>query len=545
MKKVKSILCILIAVALMLTLFACSKDNPTPENNAGSDPGTTGSNPPAQQQQQQPDGDDFVSLVLGVGGYLGIFLPGVSPTENKPACSGVFDTVFYYDGVKEEFYSNILSDWHYEDPVTLVMTLKTGIMFSNGTEATPADLLFSYTSNNERGSAWFSMLPVDWENCILRDDGTVQIKTFAPCPALLEQPAYLISESWSREVGWDSQEWYYPVGSGPYFCYDYLADDHITLRLRDDYWNAANTSFVVDEWVIKYYPDPTSLDMDFEQGNIDITRVSMQGYERFLRDGGKGIDCRLMDMGTISFFFMDNAANPFFDDIAVRKAIAHACDWEQLGYQRIGESMYLPANSFAVPGTIYNNTSVTKYEYDPDLAKSFLNEAGYAPGEVVINVYTMDNEGYKNFFVAMQYYLDQVGITMNVEYGDVSSALAKWVIPGGTEAGVLENGNGALTPNPFNNLDRYTLFFLFTYWNDDALQAKIAEALYCPDQDLQVQLYQALQQEMRDNYICFPICLCTYVMGYKTDVFSSGNIDLYVYTESYCDLAMLGQVAYK
>ena len=545
MKKVRAIICVLLALSVMYTLFACSGDK-AGDTSAGTsgDTGQAAAQTGGSPAQQQNAEDKFVSLVVASAGGTGIFLPGVSPTESKAACSAVFDTVFYYDAQKGEFYSNILSDWHFDGSMTLLMKLKPGVIFSNGDEATPEDLLFSFLSNRERGSAWFSMIPMDWDNCVLLDDGTVQIKVMAPYPPLLEQPVYLISEAWSRSVGWDSLEWYYPVGSGPYYCYDYLTDSHITLRLRDDYWNAANTNFTVDEWILKNYPDANTLAMDFEQGNIDLTRLMIQSYDRFMREGGKGIDCLLKDMGTITFFFMSNGSNPIFNDIAVRKAIAHACDWEQLGYQRMGESMYLPANSFAVPGTEFNNPDVEIYKYDPDYAKSVLADAGYAPGDVVFDVYAMEGEGYKNFLEAMQYYLDQVGIKMNVEFGDVSSALARWVIPGGTDAGVLENGNGSLTRDPFSNLDRYTLGFLFTFWNDDEVQGKIAEALFCPDRALQIKLYKDLQQYMHDNYICMPISLCTYVMGYKTDVFNAKDVDLYVYTESYCDLMMLGQVAH-
>ena len=45
-------------------------------------------------------------------------------------------------------------------------------------------------------------------------------KVMAPYSPLLEQPVYLISEAWSRSVGWDSLEWYYPVGSGDHSRYD-------------------------------------------------------------------------------------------------------------------------------------------------------------------------------------------------------------------------------------------------------------------------------------------------------------------------------------
>ena len=539
MKKAKSILCILIALAVMLTLFACSTKKPASNNTDASTPSASAD--PASPQSL--DSDDFVSLTLGVTGYLGIFLPGVSPSENRHACSAVFDTVFYYDCEKEEFYSNILSDWYYEDQLTFIMTLKPGVMFSNGDEATPEDLLFSYTSNHERGSSWFNMIPVDWDNSKVRDDGSVQIKLFANYQPFLEQPVYLIDKKWSQQVGWDSQEWYKPVGSGPYACSDYLADDHITLTLRDDYWNAENTNFVVDEWMIKYYPDPTSMEMDFERGNIDLTRLSLQGYDNFLVEGGEGIDVRLKDMGVISQFFLDNNANPALNDMAVRKAIAHACDWEQLGIQRIGESMYRPVTTFAMPDTKFNNPNVKMYEFDPDLAKQSLEEAGYAPGQIVLNVYAMQVDGYKNFFDAMQYYLDQVGIALNVEYGDVSSALAKWVVEGGTQAGVLENGNGSLTRDPFANLDRFTLGFLFTYWHDDSVQAKIAEALYCPEPEKQLQLYLDLEQYMHDNYICFPICVLTYNVGYNSNVFDTSEIDNYVYQENYYNLMMLSQTA--
>ncbi len=84
---------------------------------------------------------------IGAAGSLGRFLAGISPSESWIACDGVFDTVFRYDPVKKETFSDILESWEWTDDNTFVMKMKDCVYFSNGENATGEDLLFSYENH--------------------------------------------------------------------------------------------------------------------------------------------------------------------------------------------------------------------------------------------------------------------------------------------------------------------------------------------------------------------------------------------------------------
>jgi ABC-type transport system substrate-binding protein len=56
-----------------------------------------------------------------------------------------FDFLWYTDPDTKEVYSNVLSDWYYEDEYTFVTCLKEGVTFSNGEVATSDDVLYSGT----------------------------------------------------------------------------------------------------------------------------------------------------------------------------------------------------------------------------------------------------------------------------------------------------------------------------------------------------------------------------------------------------------------
>src|ERR671920_1976656 len=70
-----------------------------------------------------------------------------------------------------------------------------------------------------------------------------------------------------------------------------------------------------------------------------------------------------------------SGANPALQDIRVRQAIAHAIDRETIVNSLLPEGAE-PAIEFVPPAVDGWTPDVTEYEYDPEKAKSLLEEAG-------------------------------------------------------------------------------------------------------------------------------------------------------------------------
>ena len=555
MKKIKVLLSIFLCLVMVLSVFACNKDDAASKdlNNAqngtqggtqsdtqggtqgGTQSGSQSSTQGGAQNSSSGQGESREPKSIAVGvSFLGRFLPGTSPAESYAACDAVFDTIFYTVTATKEIVSYVLSDWYYEDNFTLIMELKPGIYFSNGDEATAEDLLFSFLSHIERGSAKTGFLgPILPNDCSVRDKYTAVMKFSDPFGFVSGVgPIYLINKSWAQSVGWDSEQWYDPVGSGPYYCAEYVTDDHITLKLRDDYWNKDNENFVVDEWVIKAFPDQATMFMELEVGSISLCEVSSADYSRFLRDGGSDITCMPLNMGVNMYFAMSQLNNPIFKDKAVRQAILHAVNWDevgQIGYgdRYIGQNSVVPKESpfYVNPGPL---------EYNPDKARQILADAGYQPGDISFHVYMMESPLYKNMLEALQFYCMEVGITANIEFGDVPSALAAWTTIGGTDGGFMANINGSISFDPFATMiSMFTQDLTWCYMDDDTFQKVAAAAVYCTDISEQTRLYADLQKYVYEEVLFVPFASSVTSIGYRTDVFTHEQILANVYTNNF------------
>jgi hypothetical protein len=106
MKKIRSLICILLALMMSFTVVACgggstaSEETPSagapsagaPSEGASSAGSSGGTGGVATQSL-----DDYVAYTVGVSGWLGRFIQGLSPTECWLACDGVYDAVFKLD----------------------------------------------------------------------------------------------------------------------------------------------------------------------------------------------------------------------------------------------------------------------------------------------------------------------------------------------------------------------------------------------------------------------------------------------------------------
>lgn len=529
MKKAKIILCTLLALVMIFSLFACGKTN-----DAGSD----GSVKPAS------DGNKPSTITVGTSSALGRFLDGLSPTQNIGACSVVYDLLFLIDSDTKQPYSKILSDWEYTDDLTFVMTLRPDITFRNGEVATADDLLFSIMQHYERGTTLIRKLgPIDIDNCTSDGEYSVTLKFTSPYgPGIYGNLLYLFDKSWSEEAGWDSEDWYSnPNGSGPYKVTEYVADDHITVALKDNYWNAANETFDVQEWIFKYYPDASTLYMALEKGDVALCDVSnIADYERWKSQGSEGVGMKICSMGGNNNFMISPTNNPVFNDINVREALAYGVDWVAMGKLAMGD-LYEQATSIIVPGSPYY-LDVGAYQYDPDRAKQVLADAGYKNGDIKINIYTMSTDMYKNVSEALQFYCQDLGIDVDLKFGDVTSALSVWMEDGGSDVGWYTYVYGTLDGEPNSTLQPYYIkSFTWGLGNDQEVIDKFLQALYTIDTDKRTQLYHEIQQTVHDKYLIFPVYVDVAAVGYRNDIFSEAEINQYVYNGSNINVCGLSQ----
>ena len=546
MKKAKSLLCILMVLVMAFTLFACNKDNSSsnsggsgdssPAGGGSSPAGGGGGNSPAGGGNEgtsggggaQPGDDNWVSITVGTDDYLGRFLAGLNPAESWMGCDAIYDTIFRTDPKTKQVFSHVLKDWYWQDDTTLIMEMRDDVYFSNGDNATAEDIIYSYYSHIVRGSNYLNDFGMIWDETKVLDTYTAQFKVEKPFPIFVNSSIYLIDASWSESVGYDSMEWYTPVCSGPYYVHEWVDDSHMVLRSRgDDYWNKDVGPIYVDEWIVRYYPDSSTMYMALEIGDVAMCAVQDTDYSRFIRSGGDGFDVELVQTGTVLYmcFSFNEGDTDIWYDKRLREAIAVGADWDQIGQAAQGD-YYIPARSIASSlSPDYIETG--KYEYNPERAKELLAECGYGPGNPLkIFTVTMDSPMLRNGFESFQYFMEQIGVEATFEFADVSTALSYWLVPGDTEYGfwwsvganptfAVRNAiNEAWDPGgvsydyvPFPEfLEHFEILLRST---DDA--AKSAAGKW-------------IQQYMYDEIIYIPVTEFAFSVGWREDVFTKQQV---------------------
>ena len=570
MTNAKRVLCILMAAVLLLALCACggkTTSTDTPANNQPSSGGSSSSSSSNSGSSTTPKDTDKTivnkddggaaaaaasggegiataktkpdTVTIGVSGWLGRFLDGAEPAPNLSACDAVYDSLFLIDQSSKEPYSFIIKEWEWVDDLTFKMTLKDGITFRNGDVATGQDLLFSCLQHVERGSINASSLgTIDPDACTV-DGNTVTLKWSEPWgPGIFSRNMYLFDESWCREKGWDSYDWYEnPNGSGPYKVTEYVTDDHITLELRDDYWNAANETFTVKKYILKYFADASALNMALRAGEVDITGVSAVNYESMVNDKNLNVHIMSRKLGTVLTFMFGSVNNPIFQDKAVREAFAYGVDWSAIGKIAYG-AFYEPALSQLSEKSPYYVAQGT-WEYNPEKAKQILADAGYKDGDLSVHYFAMTSG--KDSAEAMKFYCEQMGIKCDLEFGDTTTGLMTWMKEGGSDFGFYNNINGVPNGESHETLNCfYIKGFTWCWYHDEDVRNAFLKAAKTTDDASRAAQYAELQKKAYEDIYFIPVCECVSSIGFNPDVFSDEEINAYTYTSSYLLLHQLG-----
>jgi peptide/nickel transport system substrate-binding protein len=175
------------------------------------------------------------------------------------------------------------------------------------------------------------------------------------------------------------------IGTGPFKFAEWKSGEYIRVVRNENYWRGTQYP-QIDEIVFQFIPDSNALlnaikSGEYHLGQIDPNQVKeiqdLQGYKTHLIDSNV-------------FMHFDVSVNTergatLFSDPNVRKAMYHAIDREAIANDLM-EGTVTVADTPINPASPYHNPDVPKYEYNPELARQMLDEAGWVVGEDGIRV---------------------------------------------------------------------------------------------------------------------------------------------------------------
>ncbi len=179
------------------------------------------------------------------------------------------------------------------------------------------------------------------------------------------------------------------VGTGPFKFKEWVEGDHITVVANDEYWGGRPK---VDEIVWRVIPDDSARFLALKAGDIHATeQATVEDLAAAEADPNLYILTRpALNTAYLAF----NYKIQEFRDIRVREAVAHAINKQALVQNFYGK-YGLVAKTFLPPSMWGYNDAIQDWEYNPELSKQLLAEAGFPNGlsEVTIAEDVADAEG--------------------------------------------------------------------------------------------------------------------------------------------------------
>lgn len=289
----------------------------------------------------------------------------------------IYDTLVV-QGEDLELQPALAESWEQLDDRTWEFRLRSGVVFHNGEPFTAADVKFTYDRilDPDTGSpVAFLLGPVKEVEVV--DDLTVRIRTevpFAPIVRHLAHPAMsILNEKAVREAG-DNYGTRVAVGTGPFRFVEWVRGSHIVLERNPDWWGGDVLS---EKIVFRIIPDDTVRAIELETGGVDIA-FNLDPIDRMRLEGDPNVNISVVETASTTYIGF-NVQKPPFDDVRVRRAIAHAIDVDPL-VDVIYEGMAVRARAPLAPKVFGAQQELEPYEYNPERARQLLAEAGYPNG---------------------------------------------------------------------------------------------------------------------------------------------------------------------
>ena len=462
----KKFVMLVVALVVSLILAACNNSSTSTgeQNNEGED--TSSTNNPVTGREGE--------LVIGVAG---------EPQNWDPIDTFLLDwstvATSVFEGLVDrsldlELQPGLAESWEYLDDSTIEFKLRQGVQFHNGEPFNAEAVKFTFDrllgEEGQQGPQYSNYTSIDTVEVI--DEYTVHMKLKAQDPVLLTKlagyGAVIVPPGYIAENG-DEHFNNNPVGTGPFKMTSYSRDQEIVLEKNENYWKDGSPK--LDKVTFKVIPEASTRLAELQTGNIDI----MKRVEVAQADTVKGEGfLELVEVGTptVHSLRFDVAEYPV-DDVRVRQAINYAIDIDAILEEILGGygkaiSTYQSELSFG------NNPDLSPYAYDPEKAKELLAEAEVPEG-TELDLYIPGNNGnFKEIAQVVAYYLEEVGLKLNINTVD-STTLISDLVPSGNAGHMYYQGWGGWTLD-FDNT-AYLMYHEGEQWNPSFKDERVEELL--------------------------------------------------------------------
>lgn len=416
---------------------------------------------------------------------------------------------------------NLAESFQTPDPQTLILKLRSGVKFHDGTDLNAEAVRFNFDrmANDPKSVRKGEVANIASAEVV--DPLTVKLNLKQADSSLLatltDRAGMMISPTALQKLGADLGHDATGAGAGPFQFVEWVPDDHLLLKRNDAYWSKTGGPYL-DEVRYRPIPDDTVKLQSLQGNELDaLDYLAPRNVSTAKGDANLVV----IDVPSLAaFWFTLNTTKPPFDNKNLRLALAYALDVEAIVkgvYLGIG----VAANGPISPASWAYDDTIKPIQRDLAKAKQFLAAGGQPNG------YSFDYEAV-NTPISLQEaevlkaQLLEAGITLNV----VTVDGARQLTDGNNRTYQMTNYAWSGRPDPDGNT--YSFFHsapgVSLNWSGIAnsqVDSLLQQTRQVTDHDARKKLYSQVIQILRDESVAVfeihpiePKALSPKVQGY-------------------------------
>ena len=441
MKKRNRILSLLLAGVMALGLTACGASN---AGAAADETGSAAVSTESASSDTAASGEKIINVgvtntigslnpLLLNGGEINkyatglMFLPLMELDADLNFEGMLADSITTEDNKNFIVHIDDAATWSDGTPVTADDVVYTALRLASPVIGNTAMMYYVFEGVGDDGFVEEGAESIDGIQKV--DDKTVQFTTKEEMPIttfensyaryLLTLPKHVIEQYSEEELS--TAEWFnHPdVVSGPFIVTDFDVDHYISYEANKDYWKGAPK---IDKLNIKIV-DGSQLYAGLQSGEIDITQQTMSDIPQEDYESVEALDNVEIVYGspvTNQSVFIQTKNVP---DVKVRQAMLYAIDRQQILEELLNGHGEI-VDGFLSSASPFYDDSLTPVSYDPEKAKTLLEEAGW-DGSQTIRFYV--NSGDSTFVNAASIIAAEwaaVGIKAEIQTVDFATLMS-------------------------------------------------------------------------------------------------------------------------
>ncbi|KKK39831.1 ABC transporter substrate-binding protein [Mesobacillus campisalis] len=388
---------------LAFTLVGCSSDSSSGKNPSSSVGG-------AQSEEGTPKkgGEITIAYIADSTNYDPI---QSSSGSDHPLLWPIYDTLVSFTPELEP-QPGLAESWEFTDDKTLILHLREGVTFHDGTAFDGEAVKF----NIERINSDDSKIPdlKNIESVEVIDKKTVKLNLKVSDSSLLlalsDKGGMMVSPTAIKEYGDNFSQ--NPVGAGPFKLVNHIPNGEIVYEAYEDYWEEGKP--FLDKMTVKVMSDENTRINALKSGEVDFADIITPANVQNLKSDSNIV---LKDILPVRFnMIFLNPSMPPFDNKNVRLAVLHGINREAI-VQGLNFGQGEPANTI-FPKEYWAADPNMSIDYDPEKAKQLLKDSGlnnisFSMIHLAIANYTRGAEIIKD-------QLKEIGIEVNLEPMEVT-----------------------------------------------------------------------------------------------------------------------------